>query len=255
MSRYYSAEALVINRRNIGEADKVITLLSKFRGKFDASAKGVRKVASRRGPNLDLLNHIKASFASGKKLDVITEVQTIDSFKKAKEDLEKVGYSYHITELVKEFLEEGQGGNEVFDLLLITLRELDKAQNSRKIGRILRSFEIKLLYLVGYKPQMGHCVVCGDKLSEWGNFISPQAGGVVDSKCGAAIISKRPISTDAIKILRFLQKEPLEKINKLNIAQDLNLELEAQIRFYIEYILGKELKSVKFIDQVRKRMR
>ncbi len=252
MSRSYSAEALVINRRNSGEADKVITLLSKFRGKFDANAKGVRKIASRRGPNLDLLNHIKASFASGKNLDVITEVQTLDSFKRAKGDLEKIGYSYHITELVKEFLEEGQGGRDVFDLLLTTLKELDKAQNPRKIGRILRSFEIKLLYYAGYKPQMGHCVVCGDNSPELGNFISPQAGGVVGSKCGVAIISKRPISTDAIKILRFLQYEPMDRINKLNITQDLNSELEDHLRFYIEYILGKELKSIKFINQVRK---
>jgi len=252
MSRSYSVEALVINTRNIGEADKIITFLSKFRGKFDASAKGVRKIASRRGPNLDLLNHIKASFYSGKKLDVITEVQTIDSFKRAKEDLEKVGYSYHITELVKEFLEENQGGQEVFDLLLITLKELDKAQNLRKIGRLLRSFEIKLLYCVGYRPQLYHCPMCGEKIVEQGNFISPQAGGVVDSKCGATIISKRPISTDSIKILRFLQKEPLEKIKILNITLGLNSELEANLRFYIEYILEKELKSVKFIDQVRR---
>ena len=252
MSRYYSIEALVINRRNIGEADKIITFLSKFRGKFDASAKGVRKIASRRGPNLDLLNHIRASFASGRTLDVITEVQTIDSFKRTKGDLEKVGYSYHITELVKEFLEEGQGGREVFDLLLTTLKELDKVQDLERIGRVLRSFEIKLLYCVGYRPQLYHCPLCGEKISEQGNFISPQAGGVVDSKCGATIISKRPISTDAIKILRFLQKEPLEKIKILNITPDLNSELETKLRFYIEYILDKELKSVKFIDQVRK---
>ncbi len=251
MSRSYTAEALVINRRNSGEADKVITLLSKFRGKFDANAKGVRKVASRRGPNLDLLNHIKVSFASGRTLDVITEVQTIDSFKRAKSDLEKVGYSYHVTELVKEFLEEGQGGREIFDLLLTTLKELDKVENSKIIGRVLRSFEIKFLYLVGYKPQLGNCVVCGNMIPPQGNFISPEVGGIVDGKCSANIISKKPISTNAIKILRFLQNESLEKISKLNVEAGLNTEMEDQLRFYIEYLLDKELKSVRFIDQVR----
>ena len=251
MSRSYSAEALVINRRNIGEADKVITLLSKFRGKFDASAKGVRKVASRRGPNLDLLNHIKVSFASGRTLDVITEVQTIDSFQKAKGDLEKVGYGFHITELVKEFLEEGQGGKEVFDLLLTTLNQLNKSENSQNLGKIMRSFEIKLLSHVGYKPQVEKCVVCGDKILELGNFISPEVGGVVDNKCSATIISKKAISADAIKILRFLQNESLDKIKKLNVGSDLNSELENQLRFYIEYLLDKELKSMRFIYQVR----
>lgn len=252
MAHSYSAEAIVINRRNFGEADRIVTLLLKYKGKFDAIAKGVRKVSSRRGPNLDLLNQVKAHFAIGKNLDVITEVQTLNSFKKAKEDLDRVSSGFYIAEIVNEFLAEGQGGREVFNLLLYTLRELDKETDLEKIRKVLRAFEIKFLHIIGYKPQLSRCVRCGDKLVTSGNFISPEAGGTLNEKCAIQTISKKPISNDAIKILRFLQEESWEKIDKLIISSGLNLELERHLRFYIEYLLEKELKSANFIEQIKR---
>ena len=76
----YSAEAIVLRRANFGEADQVVTLLTRFQGKIPAVAKGVRKMGSRKGGNLDLLNHIKAHLAEGKNMDLITEVDLISAF-------------------------------------------------------------------------------------------------------------------------------------------------------------------------------
>ena len=89
MSRSYTAEAIILKRTNFDEADKIITFLSKYKGKFTAIAKGVRKIASRRSPNLELFNKVKGHFASGRNLDVLTEVETVHTFKKIKESLEK----------------------------------------------------------------------------------------------------------------------------------------------------------------------
>jgi DNA repair protein RecO (recombination protein O) len=252
MVRGYSVEAVVINKRNFGEADRIITFLSKYKGKFDAIAKGVRKVASRRGPNLDLLSHVKVSFATGKNLDVVIEVQTLDSFRRVKENLSKIGYGFHVTEIVNEFLAEEQGKKETFDLLLHALRGINAEADLEVIKKILRAFEMKFLNAVGYRPRLRQCAKCGGKIAETGNFISPEVGGVVDNRCASASLLIKPISPEAIKLLRFMLEEKWEKTSKLMVSPGLNSELERQLRFYIEYLLEKELKSAKFIDQIRR---
>ena len=90
MARGYSAEGVILKKTNLGEADRLLTIFTKYKGKIRALAKGVRKITSRRSPNLELLNHVKAQFAGGKTFDVVTEVTTITTHKKIKENLFKV---------------------------------------------------------------------------------------------------------------------------------------------------------------------
>jgi DNA repair protein RecO (recombination protein O) len=252
MARTYSAEGIVIKRINIGEADRVITFVSKYKGKFTAVAKGVRKVASRRAPNLELLNHIKAYFAVGKNLDVVTEVESLATFRNIKEDLFKLGFSFHLAEMVNEFLAEDQGGIEIFDLLLKTLGTLQVEENPNKSKILLHAFDIKFLDLVGYKPQLFSCAKCGKKIRKGQNFFAADLGGVIDLTCGKNSFLSRPISQDTVKLLRFLQKENWPKISRLSITDSLNKEIGGLLRFYIEYLMEKELKSTKFIDQIKK---
>ncbi|MDP2720553.1 MAG: DNA repair protein RecO [bacterium] len=250
MARTYGAEAVILKTANFGEADRLITFLSKYKGKFTAIAKGVRKIASRRGPNLALLNHVKAYFAKGKNLDVVTEVETLHTFKNAKEDLKKVSSGFHIAEVTNEFLADGQGGRAVFDLLLLHLQLLDREKNLENVSKILRTFEVKFLDLVGFKPQLRRCVSCNRIIDAENNFLSPQLGGVIDKSCASSSLFAEPISINAIKALRFLQEEDWPKIDKISIRGLLSQEIARQTRYYIEYILEKELKSVKFLEKV-----
>ena len=254
MARGYSSEGVILKKINLGEADRLFTILTKYKGKINAIAKGVRKVASRRSPNLELLNHVKAQFAAGKTFDVITEVKALDTYKKIKEDLLKVSLGFHIAEITNEFLAEGQNNREVFELLIATLQRLNSEKNGEKIKKIVRAFEIKLLAIIGYKPQLERCVKCGSGLITTGNFFSPGAGGLLDRGCSMGTSSSRPISVNAVKILRFLQNGSWEKIDRLLVSPTDNLELEKLLKFYIEYLLEKELKSVRFVEQVVKKV-
>jgi DNA repair protein RecO (recombination protein O) len=251
MARTYSAEGIIIKRVNVGEADRLVTILSKYQGKFTAIAKGVRKVASRRSPNLELFNYVKAHFATGKNLDVITEVESLATFKNIKENLFKLSFSFHLAEMVNEFLAEGQGGKEVFELLLGVLRDLQE-EDPKKVKVILHAFDIKFFDLVGYKPQLHTCVKCGRNVGRDRNFLSAELGGIVDQNCYRGSFFAKPVSQDAIKLLRFLQSEDWPQIKRLSVDDSLNKEVELLLRFYIEYLIEKELKSTNFIDQIRK---
>jgi DNA repair protein RecO (recombination protein O) len=250
MARTYSAQAIVLKRTNLGEADRLITLLSKYKGKLTAIAKGIRKVASRKAPNLELLNHVKVYLAQGKTFDVITEAEAIETYKNLKADLSRVGFGFYLAEVTNEFLADGQGGREGFDLLRDALRLVNQESDPAKVKLYVRAFEIKFLVSLGFKPELNRCTKCGRELTPHGNYFIPEFGGVVHGSCKTNNLLAQPISRDALVSLRFLQKENWQKIQRLVVSQGLNNELERSLKFYLEYLLEKEIKSSGFINKV-----
>lgn len=247
MPRTFTTQAFVIRRSNIGEADRLLTFFSKYKGKFTAIAKGVRKVSSRRAPNLELLNLVRVQLVNGKSLDLVSEVSTIDSFPEVKQVLEKMTYSLHLLELVNNFLADGQENRELFDLLVETLSCL-KTTSTGDAQKFSRAFEMKILDHLGLRPELGKCVSCSEGLAEAVHFISPIQGGMLHRSCLREDLLARPLGPSSLKILRFLQVEPLQKIDRLILSDQLCKDLGDKTRFYLENVLEKKLKSLGVLD-------
>lgn len=145
--RSYKVEGIVINRRNYSESDRIITVFSKTQGKIQIKASGVRKITSRRSSHIELLNYGTFSLHQGRNMPILTEVESLESFPKIKKDLKKVGFSYHILELVNGLCAENQESFEIFMLLGKTLRRISLENN---LVEIVRDFETKLLNLLGF---------------------------------------------------------------------------------------------------------
>ena len=142
-------EAIVIKRINLFDSDRIITVFSKNFGKMKIKAPGVRKISSRRGPHIELLNKSSLFIYEGKKLPILTEAVTLHSFPKIKKDLGKSGLAFYVCELVNEMCAEHQENRQVFYLLEKTLRRLEE-QSSHK--EIIYEFELNLLTLLGFWP-------------------------------------------------------------------------------------------------------
>ena len=147
--RNVTLEGIVIKRRNFGEADRIITVLTKKRGKIQVKAMGVRRIISRRSPHIELLNRSFLSLHQGKTMPILTEAQTIEDHGQIKEDLTKVGFAYHLCELIDGLCADNQEHEEVFDLFSQTLVQLNKEND---IAPIIHDFEIKLLSHLGFFP-------------------------------------------------------------------------------------------------------
>lgn len=150
--RTFREEAVVIKRRDFGEADKFLTVFTRHSGKMQVKAMGIRKLISRRSPHVELLNHSLLSLYSGASVPILTEAQTINAFPGVKEDLTKVGFAYHICELIDGLCPEGQEQLAVFPLLIDTLGKLEAAA-SEDIAPLIHEFEISLLTMLGYWRQ------------------------------------------------------------------------------------------------------
>jgi len=116
--RNYQAEAIIIKKTKLGEADRILTLYTPHLGKIQAVAKGVRRPRSKLSGHLELLTYSLVSLARGKNLDTITGSQTINSFLPLKSDLELTSYALYITELVNQFTADHIENYPLFCLLL-----------------------------------------------------------------------------------------------------------------------------------------
>lgn len=146
--RTYKTTGIIIKRRNIGEADRYITIFTKEQGKIQIKAKGVRKITSRRSGHVELLNYGICNLYKGQGTPILTEIETINAFQGIKRDLQKSGFAYHICELIDGLCPENQELDTVFLLLLDTLERLSVEDENINI---IHTFEITLLQLLGYR--------------------------------------------------------------------------------------------------------
>lgn len=148
--RSYKTEGIVIKRRNFGEADRILTVFTKREGKIKVKAAGVRRINSRRSPHIELLNHSFLTLHKGQSLPILTEAEAIENFSQIKKNLTKIGFAYHICELIDGLCAENQENKTVFALLLETLRRLSKEED---VADIIYGFEIELLTNLGFYPR------------------------------------------------------------------------------------------------------
>ena len=122
--RNIRTEGIVIKRRNYGEADRILTILTRDHGKISVKAAGVRKITSRRSSHVELLNHAVLNLYKANAFPVLTEAKMIEDFSPIKNDFEKVGLAYHLCELVDGLCPDNQENSKVFFLLRNFLTQL-----------------------------------------------------------------------------------------------------------------------------------
>jgi DNA repair protein RecO (recombination protein O) len=246
--RNYQTEAIIIKKTKLGEADTILTLYTPNLGKTQGFAKSLRKTKSKMAGHLELLTHSQISLVRGRNIDTITGTQTIDSFLPLKSDLELTSCALYATELVNQFAAEDVEDEPVFQLLLATLKRLSQRENSELV---LRYFELQLLGLVGYRPQLEQCVACHTPLKESGNYFCPGAGGIVCANCRPTQPFAYSLSSEAQKALRLLQDSDYEAVSSMALTPELSHHLEVIIRNYIRYLLERDVKSAAWLDSLK----
>ena len=247
--RVYKTEAIVLRQRKLGEADKIVVLYTPNYGKLEAVAKGVRRPKSRLAGHLEVLTYTSAMLAQGRNLDVVTQAQAIESFAPLRDDLHRLSRALYAAELVDRFSPEGAESYHIFQLLLGTLRRLAAGAGA---DVVLRYFEMQLLDLTGFRPQLQRCLSCQRALTPVSNYFSPAAGGVLCPSCGSGTVSSRPLSVSGLKVMRLLQGGAFGDVLRVRIGPALAQELEFHLRAYLVHVLERDVRSAAFIDRLRR---
>jgi len=147
MIRSYKTTAIILKRTNFSEADRLITVFTKNYGKLKLIGKGIRKLTSRKKGHLELFTLTNLQIAKTKSIDIITEAEAIDNFPNLRKNLNRVHIAYLFSELTDKLTAEGQEHQEVYHLLLESLKALN-SQSAPKT--LIINFEKQLLKVLGF---------------------------------------------------------------------------------------------------------
>jgi DNA repair protein RecO (recombination protein O) len=249
--RVYRTEAIVLRRTDFGEADRLLTVYTPDKGKLKLIAKGARKPTTRKSGHVELFSYGRFMVAVGRQLDIVTQAETLEPFLPLREDLMRTTYAYYVAELADAITAERDENQPLFRLLKDAFGWLCTAES---LPLVARYYELHLLSLAGYQPQLYICLGCKELLEEEVNYLSPADGSVYCQRCGHDQPGTLEVSVNAQKIMRFLQTRDWETCRLLNLSPVSHAEVERVMDHYITYHLERKLKSVDFLHRLRRQM-
>lgn len=189
-------KAVIVREVPVGEADKILTLLTKEYGLMTISAKNARR------PKNNMLFSTSALifgefelFGSESTRYYLNQVTIIESFQPLRNDVVKLTYCAHIMDVVLDAMRDSSSSNEIYTLLVYTLYTLCKPD--KDIDLIVHAFELKLLFLIGFLPILNHCAVCGRDMENAGD----QPVQFSFTRCGICCSSTKCIQNSGDSLL------------------------------------------------------
>lgn len=233
----YREVGIVLRTLRLGEADKIVTIVTQGRGKVRAVAKGVRKTKSRFGGRLEPLQHVSLQLYEGRSLDTITQVETIEHFRGIREDLDRLTQATTMLEVVDALVQEGEENPRLHQMLLGALRTLDASPSPL----VVPAFFWKLLAQEGFRPLLERCAGCGAE----GELVAfdLEQGGTLCRNCargtrltpGALALLRRILGGDLVAVLA----EP---------PSPAGYEIEHLATKALEHHLERRMRSVGILD-------
>lgn len=270
----YKTTAVVLNTYDFGESDRILTLYTEDYGKLRGIAKGARRSRKRFVGNLDPSSHIRVGFFSNGRSDLVRveNASLIEGFNSLRADLERFTDSCYMLELTDEMTREGQALPRVYELLSRFLGLLESAPAATPAPpasfagssrAVVRFFEIKLLTLLGYMPELKGCVACGGLFhpgsaparpasSGGAVYFSSERGGLVCGECSVGKPRLVPVSQGTAGLLSMAARLAPEKLARLRPAPAHISESETLLEDFIKHQLGKELKTRRFMEKLRR---
>jgi DNA repair protein RecO (recombination protein O) len=233
----YRDDGIVLRTHKLGEADRIVSVLTRGRGKVRAVAKGVRKTKSRFGARLEPPTHLQLQLYEGRELDIVTQVETLDHFRAIREDLDRLTRAVSMLEAADQLSLEGEANPALYQMLLGALRAL--AGHSGPL--VVPAFYLKVLALEGYRPTVDVCIECGspDDLVAF----DLDSGGM---RC-AAHRAGAAISVDALTLLRDILGGRLGSALNEGVSPA-TAEIDHLATRSMEHHLERRLRSVAILD-------
>jgi DNA repair protein RecO (recombination protein O) len=252
-SRLYRTDAIVLTRFDLGEADRVVTVLTPHLGKLKAIARGVRRPTSRLGGGLEPFAELHLQLARGRTFDVVTQVSVEHAWLHLRERLGPTAVAWYVAELADRAIEERHEALSVYGLLRRAYALLDAGMPE---ARVARWFEMRLADELGIQPELERCVEC-DRTIEPGerHLWVPALGGVLCPRHPEPPAERMALGSDALKVLRAYRRADVEALASLRLPPEVEAEVEAAMRMHLRYHLEREPRSRAFLDELGERAR
>ena len=240
MSLLYRDHAVVLRTIKLGEADRIVTVMTEGHGKVRAVAKGVRKTKSRFGSRLEPCSHVAVQLYEGRQLDTITQAETVDHFRPIREDLDRLARATALLEAVDQIAQEGEANPRLYQMLVGGLRSLSGAN----APLLVAAFFFKLLSLEGAHPLVNECASCGATEPLVGFALSE--GGVLCRSCTDG--RGRYLSPEALELIRTILSGGVSRALTVD-SSAVTTEVDHIATWSLEQHVERRLKSTAVLDR------
>jgi len=217
----YKTEGIILKYKDFGEADRLLTVFSKHYGKLKLVVKGARRLTSRKGGNIEILNLGQLFIIEGKNLDLLSEIVVEETFQELKKDLALMAEVYQITEFIDGLTVENEPNLKFFSLILEVLHLLKELKENVKARELaMLAFEIQSLKIVGF----------------W---------------LKEEVVRKYGLPEDFGKIIQSLEENPLGEVVKTEFSKQNLGTAQEVLKNQLRWVLEKDLKSISFQQQIR----
>jgi DNA repair protein RecO (recombination protein O) len=245
----YKTRAIAIKSMNLSESDRLVTFMTENYGKVKCVAKGARKSKNQFWGALEpmSLTHLIYFGKEQQSLFRLNQSDIIESFQTIRDDFDKLYTGVYFLDLIDAMILEGHHEPRIFGLLYQSLAALDQQTELEPLRRL---FEIRLLSLSGYKPQLEHCVLCRKAPENGLISFSYAHNGILCNSCCSRARTDIKFSTGTRNYIKRLLEVEIKTCERLKSPKSQTEEIEKVTHRLILSHLGRELKSYPFIKNM-----
>jgi len=240
--------AITLKSRKWGDADRIVTFYTKEMGKVRGVARGARRMKSQLGASLEPLTicYLNLFEKSGDSLYRVSQVDLVEPFIRFREDLTLMTAAARMVNVVGAVTPDGDPDPQLFETLELGLRALVTSQDPALTALL---FQIRLLGLIGFRPQTDHCAACGKGRLMGEPQFSPLSGGLVCAACAPRQTFRcLPLSRGSLAFRQQALRLSPAVVDRLKATGQVRHEVENAIEGYVTVVAGRQLPPVNFLS-------
>ena len=253
--QYQKVHGIILSRKPLREADFLLTVYTRERGKIRVLARGVRRGNAKLAGRLQQLYNSEIYLAGSGIWPVVTSASIIDKYPRIRSSLPALAVSFYAAELTHKLTPDGEENPRVYDLLNRFFIEVNKhhkrlefSEGDKTWPPVLEKFRLDLLRIIGHGVTTRFCAHCGLKIPAGRDVaFSCFAGGIVHGECAKFFPDTKTISSLTSGQLAILDQQALEDVSDLSVGEEGHKALSS----FVLFLLERDVQSEKFLEKVR----
>lgn len=240
-----TTDGVVLARTFVGEKDAILKILTEKAGLISASAKGIKNMKSKLSAGCTMFTFSEFLLRYDRGKYVVASAKSKEGFYGLSSHIERLSFATYVAELTRTFAPSAEDAKAILPLVLNTLYLL--ANTNKNMSLIKCVFELRLLCLLGYTPELDACSLCGE--TEQLYFFSPASGGIVCRSCGK-VPDACIVTPDALTAMRYAQGADEKKAFSFALANSDIDEFERCTETMCLSILERTLPTLNYLKQI-----
>lgn len=246
---FIKTRGIIIKEVSTGEADKIVTIFTRNRGRVSALAKGGKRPKSQISAGSQVLCYGEYILYSGKELYSINSCEVLEPFYEIRNDMEKLTYAAHFIDIVMEIIQENQPAPKLLQLLLNSLHMLTKTTKQPEL--ISRIFELRSMSIAGYAPFIHQCMNCGLEQEKLYSFSFSKCGFLCDREnCNSEDPFSVLLTPSASKAMQHIVYARMDELFGFGLSAEVLEELGRITKRYLRERLERDFTKLDFLKNI-----